>query len=749
MNYPAFTRAGSATAGGSGEERLEVVVENVRYMDHVSGFVVAGVRSTERRGTFNVKGELGEVHPGQVLNLWGRWVVDRVYGVQFNVSRWEPVAPVTKAGIEKFITGFVDGIGPAMAKKIVGAFGREAIDIIEKEPARLCEVEGIGPKRAARITEAWNSRKEVRDVMLFLQSHGVSIGHAWKIWRCYGKGALRLLMENPYRLSMDISGIGFLTADKIARRLGVPEDSPARLQAGVLHMMEGSADDGHCYLPLDRVIRTCSGQMAMPAGAVSDAVERLAASDRLIVEIDPAGREGPDGRAVFLKRFHDAEKNIALRLSTALRTNAYAGRINAHEAVEWVRKGLSITPDAGQIAALRSALENKVTVITGGPGTGKTTLITGLIEIFKRERIGVALSAPTGRAARRMRETTGCEAKTIHRLLEYNPGIGGFQRNESRPLDFGVIIVDEASMVDVLLMDRLMSAVKPGARLILVGDVNQLPSVGAGNMLRDVISSKAVPVVSLTEIFRQARRSMIVVNAHRINTGKMPLWGAKAGEEPDFFFIEKGDPSVVLSIIKELVKVRIPRRFGFEPVGDIQVLSPMHRGIAGTSNLNLELQKTLNPSREGIVRGQVRFCVGDKIMQIRNDYEKEVFNGDIGRIDSIDARMRRCRVVFDGRAVPYDFADMDSLALAYASSVHKSQGSEYPVVVFPVLEEHHIMLQRNLLYTAVTRARRLVVIVGTKRALGAAVSNDRIRRRFTSLGARLKKACADSAVVDA
>jgi exodeoxyribonuclease V alpha subunit len=718
-------------------------------MDHVSGFAVARVRSTERRGVFNVKGELGEVHPGQVFILWGKWVVDRVYGVQFSVSRWEPVAPVTKEGIEKFITGFVEGIGPAMAKKIVGAFGREAVDIIEKAPERLCEVDGIGPKRAARITEAWDSRKEVRDVMLFLQSHGVGIGHAWKIWRFYGKGALKLLTQNPYRLSMDISGIGFLTADKIARRLGVPEDSPARMQAGVLHVMEGSADDGHCYLPLERLVRTCSRQMDMPAEAVSDAVQRLASSGRLIVEGDAAGEKKPDTGAVFLKRFYEAERNIALRLCAALRTPSSTGGIDAREAVEWVRKGLSITPDAGQVTALRSALENKVTVITGGPGTGKTTLITGLVEIFKRERVRVALGAPTGRAAKRMSETTGHEAKTLHRLLEYNPGIGGFQRNESRPLEADVIIVDEASMVDVLLMDRLMAAVKPGARVILVGDVNQLPSVGAGNMLRDVIASRNVPVVSLTEVFRQARRSMIVVNAHRINSGKMPLWGAKAGEEPDFFFIEQGDPSSVLRIIKELVKVRIPRRFGFEPAGDIQVLSPMHRGIAGTSNLNLELQKTLNPSREGIVRGQVRFCAGDKIMQIRNDYEKEVFNGDIGRIDWIDERTRRCRVVFDGRPVSYDFADMDSLSLAYAASVHKSQGSEYPAVVFPVLEEHHIMLQRNLLYTAVTRARRLVVIVGTKRALGTAVANDRIRRRFTSLGARIQRTCAGATSVRA
>jgi exodeoxyribonuclease V alpha subunit len=748
MNSPVFSGAGSETPGGSVEERLEAVIEHVRYMDHVTGFVAARVRSTERRGTFNVKGELGEVHPGQVFILWGRWVVDRVYGVQFSVSRWEPAAPVTKEGIEKFITGFVDGIGPAMAKKIVGAFGKEAIDIIEKNPERLCEVDGIGPKRAARITEAWDSRKEVRDVMLFLQSHGVSLGHAWKIWRCYGKGALNLLMENPYRLSMDISGIGFLTADKIARRLGVPEDSPARLQAGVLHILEGSADDGHCYLPLERLLKACSGQMGMPAGAVCDAIDRLVSSGRLNVEKGAAGREGRGGETVFLKRFYDAERHIALRLSASLRTPSSIGRMDGQEAVDWVRKGLSITPDEGQIAALRSALENKVTVITGGPGTGKTTLISGLTEIFKGERVGVALSAPTGRAARRMSETTGHEAKTIHRLLEYNPGIGGFQRNEHRPLDSDVIIVDEASMVDVLLMDRLISAVKPGTKLILVGDVNQLPSVGAGNMLQDVIASKTIPVISLMEVFRQARRSMIVVNAHRINSGKMPLWAARAGEEPDFFFIEQGDPSVVVRIIKELVKVRIPRRFGFEPMGDIQVLSPMHRGIAGTTNLNLELQKTLNPSREGIVRGQVRFCAGDKVMQIHNDYEKEVFNGDIGRIDTIDERMRQCRVVFDGRAVSYDFADMDSLSLAYASSVHKSQGSEYPAVVFPVLEEHHIMLQRNLLYTAVTRARKLVVIVGTKRALGTAVSNDHIRRRFTSLGERLKKACSGLAVED-
>ena len=728
-------------------ERLEGVVESVRYMDHRSGFAIARVRAAGR-DPFHVKGALGHIHPGQSLAMWGRWVEHGDYGLQFSVSRCEPAAPVTIEGIAKFLSGFVKGIGPAMAERIVRRFGMDAMDIVEKNPERLCEVEGIGPRRAAQLKEAWDSRKEVRDVMLFLRSHGVNTGHAWKIWRFYGADAVKLLSANPYRLSMDISGIGFQTADDIAGRLGVAEDSPARLQAGIIHVMESTSDDGHSCFPLGRLLDLCSAKLGVNKEVVSDSVERLSKGGYLVVESGPGGSHGSNGKFVFLKRFYEAEKDVALRLKSLIGSGRSFGGIDVEKAVERVRMGLLIAPAAGQIEALHCALENKVAVVTGGPGTGKTTLIRGLMEVFRRDRAEVALAAPTGRAAKRMSEATGHEAKTIHRLLEYNPGIGGFQRSRRRPLDCDVVIIDEASMVDLLLMARLLCAVKQDARLILVGDVNQLPSVGAGNVLSDIIASKTVPVVSLTEVFRQASRSDIIVNAHRINQGVMPVWGADRGEGTDFYFIAQSDPSEVLRIIKELVGTRIPRRFGLDPVDDIQVLSPMHRGIAGTANLNIELQKMLNPSEGGLMRGELRFSPGDKVMQVRNDYERDVYNGDIGRIESMDARTRRCTVRFDDRSVGYDFSDMDRLALAYAVSVHKSQGSEYPAVVLPLLDQHHIMLQRNLLYTAVTRGRRLVVLVGTRRALAAAVGNDRIRKRYTMLDSRLRGRIEDLGAAD-
>jgi exodeoxyribonuclease V alpha subunit len=717
-------------------EEIQGQIDRITYRNDENGYTIAKFKVRGRREPVTVLGNFLDPAPGEILKMQGEWTNHPRYGEQFKMSFYEPLVPATVEGIERYLgSGLIRGLGPVMAKRIVKVFGKRTLDVIENEIERLAEVEGIGEKRVEMIRRAWEEQKEIREVMIFLQSHGVGPGYATRIFRHYGREALGVVKENPYRMATDIHGIGFLTADRIAEKLGVAKDSPLRAEAGILHVLSELAEDGHVYYPYEPLIKKCLEILQVDREVIVRAFGAIAAEKKIVIEDlneDP-GSFVENLKAVYLAGFHLCETNIAARLK-ALTTTAKSLRIpDPARALEWVKKRLAIDLAEKQAEAIAGALRDKVMVITGGPGTGKTTLISALLQIAARTAAKVLLAAPTGRAAKRMSEATGREAKTIHRLLEYSPQRGAFQRNDANPLECDLLVVDEASMIDTLLMHHLLKAVPFAATLILVGDAHQLPSVGPGSVFRDIIESNAAPVVELNEIFRQSRESRIIVNAHRINEGQLPLDDGSG----DFFFIEREDPEEVLKVILELARDRIPRRFGFDPLSDVQVLTPMNRGIVGTANLNLELQKTLNPREAELSRGGKNLKVGDKVMQIRNNYDKEVFNGDIGRIVKIDREDQETVVLFDGRAVVYDFADLDEIVLAYAVSVHKSQGSEYPAVIIPVLTQHYVLLQRNLIYTAVTRGKKLVVLVGTKKALAIAVKNNRTQKRYTGLRRRL------------
>jgi exodeoxyribonuclease V alpha subunit len=629
-----------------------------------------------------------------------------------------------------------------MAGRLVKRFGMSTLDVIEQEPWRLTHVRGIGPKRKARILAAWAEHKAVKEVMLFLQSHGVSPSFAVKIFRRYGQRAISLVKENPYRLSEDIFGIGFKTADRIAARLGIPPTSPQRAEAGVLHVLGQFSDDGHVYAPREHLTEQAATILEIDGALVEQAIDGLAARELLVLETLSAG-----DTAVYLSSLHASEEGAAQRLKAILASPARSVEIDLQRAVQWFenQQGIELAPE--QREAIRRAVECKVLVVTGGPGTGKTTLVNGVLSILRRKGHRILLCAPTGRAAKRLSETSGQEAKTIHRLLEFNPKRMCFERDAESPLEADLVVVDEMSMVDIVLLYHLFKAVPDRCQLVLVGDVDQLPSVGPGNVLGDLIHSGVAEVVTLTEIFRQARESEIVVSAHAVNRGELPQSGDEAvsriggapkdpGQVSDFYFIEREEPEAVLAVIKELVQRRIPARFGVDPIGEVQVLTPMHKGLLGSRSLNAELQALLNPRGESITRGSRLYRVGDKVMQVRNNYDLDVYNGDIGQVVRIDEEERQVVVRVEGREVVYDTADLDELVLGYACSVHKSQGSEYPVVVLPLHTQHYPMLQRNLLYTGITRGRRLVVLVGSRRALAIAVGNSRVRRRFTRLAQR-------------
>jgi len=599
-------------------------------------------------------------------------------------------------------------------------------------------VECIGKKRIAMIQNAWDEQKEIRDVMLFLQSHGVSSGYATKIFKQYKNRSIAVVTENPYRLAMDIFGIGFVIADSIAEKLGFPKDSPLRVEAGILYVLHQLSDEGHVFYPYEHLVQKSRETLGVERDAIVEALGGLAINKKIVLEDlnESIDEFKENNKGVYLAKFHLCETSIATRLKTLSIAPKSIRSVNVENALEWVQERLDIRLAENQAKAIRCALENKIMVITGGPGTGKTTIINAIIKIFSKLKVKTLLAAPTGRAAKRMSEATGYEAKTIHRLLEYSFVKGGFQKNEEKPLSCDLLILDEVSMIDTILMHHLTKAIPTFATVILVGDVNQLPSVGAGNVLNDIIASGVTPVVELKEIFRQARESRIIVNAHQINNGILPTFEDDVPGN-DFFFIQQEDPEKVLEIILELTKERIPKRFGLDPVDDIQVLTPMHKGVVGAENLNMELQKSLNPAQVEIIRGSRNFRVNDKVMQIRNNYDKEVFNGDIGRIVGIRPDENEITVLFDGRNVIYEFYELDELVLAYAVSVHKSQGSEYPAVVIPVLTQHYILLQRNLIYTAITRGRNLVVMVGTRKALAMGVNNDKTQKRFTHLRYRM------------
>jgi exodeoxyribonuclease V alpha subunit len=669
---------------------------------------------------------------GEVLKMQGVWTQHPRFGEQFKVMHYQTHVPATVSGIKKYLgSGMVRGLGPKIAERIVDHFGKETLAVIDSDAQRLAEVEGIGEKRVAMIRSAWAEQKEIRDVMLFLQSHNVSSAHALKIFKHYGDRSIAMVRENPFRLATDIFGIGFITADRIAEKLGIARDAPVRIEAGILYVLHQLADEGHVYYPDTLLIKKAAETLQAESKIVDGVLDVLSERRQIVLENLPDG-----GRAVYLAKFHLCETRIAQRLRTLIRTPRQAFLVDAADELAWVQARLSIRLADRQVAAVKCALESKVMVITGGPGTGKTTIINAVLKIFSRRDTSILLAAPTGRAAKRMSEATGHAAKTIHRLLAFSAAHGGFQKSEDNPLACELLIIDEASMIDTLLMHHLLKAVPPDATLILVGDVNQLPSVGPGSVLKDIIASQAVVTVQLNEIFRQAKQSRIVVNAHRINSGKTPM--ADNASDGDFFFIQRDSPEDALSTIITVVNERLPR-LGYDPLNDIQVLTPMHRGLLGAGNLNQRLQDALNPGEDRIARGDRRFRLNDKVMQIRNNYDKDVFNGDIGRITAITGELQQLIVDFDGRAVVYDFSDLDEMVLAYGVSVHKSQGSEYPAVVMPVMTQHYVMLQRNLIYTAVTRGRRMVVLVGTRRALAIAVNTNKTEKRFTRLDERLRE----------
>jgi len=719
---------------------LQGHLERITYTNEENGFTIARVKVYGRHDLVTVVGNMMGPTPGEVLEIEGEWANHPKYGEQFKIARYRSKVPATVFGIEKYLgSGLIKGIGPVMAKRIVSRFGEKTLDIIERDARKLDEVNGIGRKRIQMIKKAWDDQREIRHVMLFLQSHGVSSGYATKIFKQYGDRAIQVVRENPYRLATDVFGIGFVTADQIAGKLGFSKDSPLRAEAGTLYVLHQLSDEGHVFYPYELLMKKCIEMLGAEEPVLTQAIGTIALRKWIVIEdLNEHDTFQENHKAVYLAKYHLCENSIAHRIKDLLGAPKSIRTIDTEKAIAWVQARLTIRLAREQAQAVKCATESKIMVITGGPGTGKTTIIQAVLKIFSRLGVRIMLAAPTGRAAKRMSEATGFEAKTIHRLLEYSLQKGGFQRNEEKPLDVDFLVVDEASMIDTALMHYLLKAVPQSATLLLVGDVNQLPSVGAGNVLKDIIDSGAVPVVTLNEIFRQARESLIIVNAHKINQGLLPLLQPEGQGRGDFFFVEQEDPEEVLRIILELISSRIPKRFGLDAVEDIQVLTPMHKGMVGAENLNRKLQDVLNPGDDGLVRGQRAFRIKDKVMQIRNNYDKEVFNGDIGTIATIDLELREVSVSFDGREVPYDFMDLDEIVLAYAISVHKSQGSEYPAVVIPVTTQHYMLLQRNLVYTAVTRGKQLVVMVGSRKALRLAIENDKTERRFTRLRERLK-----------
>ena len=705
-------------------ETLEAHVERVVFQSEDSGWAVVRIRR-EKGPLSTAVGRLFGVQPGERLRLTGAWQEDPKYGRQFRAESYLSLLPETVEGLRRYLgSGLVPGIGPVMAGRLVERFGLETLDVIENHPDRLGKVRGIGPKRSRQIQAAWKEQRATRDAMVFLQSHGLNAGHAVRVCKTYGEAAAAVVRQTPFRLAEDVVGIGFSTADRLAASLGIPRDAPQRAEAGLLFVLGQAAEQGNVFLPLDVLLERSAELLALEPAVLQAAVHGL-------VERDAVARiEDEHLTAIYLRTLQTAEAGIAGRLHELLRSAPKEVEIDAQRALEWFERREGIEFAAVQRDAVLGGLTRKVQVITGGPGTGKTTLVRALVEVFTRKRLRVALCAPTGRAAKRLGEATGSDARTLHRLLEFDPRLGIFQRSAEAPLAADVVIVDESSMVDTQLAHHLLQAVPDAARLILVGDVDQLASVGPGRVLAEIIRSERVPVVRLTEIFRQARESRIVRTAHLIHDGTMP----ETTSEPDsdFFFFHRQEPEEVLSTLVHLVGERIRRGFGFDPRTEVQVLTPMRRGLLGADNLNAELQAVLNPAAPAIA-GLRQLRRGDRVMQVRNNYDLDVFNGDVGRIVAIDEENRKLEVVFDGRRVAYEFASQDELALAYACSVHKSQGSEYPCVVLPLHTQHYVMLQRNLLYTGVTRAKRLLILVGDRRALGVAIRNDRQQERHTRL----------------
>lgn len=701
--------------------RCNVVIDGI--LEHIvfesESFMVAKFQPKKEKDTITITGKFMGVHPGESLQLIGKWTRHSQYGNQFQVEKYLSVLPATSAAIERYLgSGLIKGIGPVTAKKIVRHFKNDTLDIIESEPEKLTQVDGIGPKKLETITKAWEEQKEIRNIMMFLQSHDISSSHATKIFMKYGQESIKILQENPYRLVEDIDGIGFLTADKIGQKLGFKPDSILRIREGIVYFLNKYSSEGHVFCPQEDFYLQTQKLLGIDESLLKEALNDLIDSGRIVLE----------DNAVYLKPFYVAENNLAAKLN---KINSIPIKVSVNDSlINTIEKQISVKYTEEQKQAVKTALSNKISVITGGPGTGKTTIIKSVVNIAKKLNLRIKLAAPTGRAAKRLQEASDYEAQTIHRLLEFTPP-KGFLYDNDNPLPIDILIIDEASMLDMILANQLFKAVSPETSVILVGDINQLPSVGPGNVLKDIINSKNFPVVSLTQIFRQSK-GLITLNAHRINNGEFPIIDNTSS---DFFFISQENPEEATQTIVSLCAGRIQKKFGYG-IKDIQVLSPMLKGSAGVVNINTEIQK-LNKSNTLITRGKNTFKLHDKVMQIKNNYLKNVFNGDIGFITKIDSEDQQVTIQFD-TPVTYEYHELDQIVLSYACSVHKSQGSEYPVVIMPVLTQHWIMLQRNLIYTGLTRGKKVVILIGTKKALAIAVKNNDIQLRNTRLAKRLQ-----------
>ena len=796
-------------------DTLQGILERIVYENPDTGYTVGRLSARDHAELITVVGNLASVNPGESLLLQGEWIDNAKYGRQFQIEKYETVLPANVVGLRKYLgSGLIKGIGPKMAALIVRKFGMDTMDVIEHEPEKLTRVPGIGRKRVEIIKEAWEAQREIKNVMLFLQSHDVSTAHAAKIYKTYGNDAIAIVTENPYRLADDIYGIGFVTADTIAQKLGIDKDAPQRVQAGIKYVLSQKADEGHVFQHRPELIEACQTMLEQEPEAIAHGIHALTEIEEIInpsfTELSPNPDEeinidephgeydtshqpstvshqqepsdasqtplSTDNRqlttdnysAIYLAPFYYAELGVANQFLRILAsgdaqnigypgTDAASSAISAAIAELENEMDLHFAPQQRQ--AILTAMTARAMILTGGPGTGKTTTVVGMIRLFETQGRHITLTAPTGRAAKRLSETTSGEAKTIHRLLEFSPQINSFKRNRQNPLDTDVVIVDETSMVDLVLMNRLMQAIRPSTTIILIGDTDQLPSVGAGNVLKALIDSQKIPVIQLTEIFRQAQESMIVTNAHRINKGESPeLTG---DTDRNFFFIEKDDPEVITELVCSLIAERLPSHYNYHPIDDIQLLCPMRRGVLGTENLNKRLQEVLNPpyttpTTHPFIKKRIRtdihsqapnlgdpsataggFRIGDKVMQVRNNYDYDVFNGDIGRVVAIERLDKKVHIQYPDKQVVYDTADLGELVLAYATTIHKAQGSEYPVVVIPLHTQHYLMLQRNLLYTGITRAKERVVIVGTKQALAICIRNNQVMQRNSYLAERL------------